>query len=87
MEERQQANAERFSLRRVVVGSLIAIPASSVLAGVLLLLPAFAALGCLFTGLTLFMVGEGLGCRWCVAAGGVAMFAGVFAAAIHGVLG
>jgi hypothetical protein len=75
------------SLRRILTAALLAVAAWALLTAVLLALPGSVALGCMFAGLVLFLVGAHLEFRWPVAAGGVMMLAGVFAAALLGVLG
>jgi hypothetical protein len=75
------------SLRRILVAAILAVAACALLAGALLALPAPVAVGCMFTGYLLFLVGGHVGWRWPVAVGGVMMFAGVFAAALWGALG
>ena len=75
------------SLRRIAVGAVIAVATCALLAVVLLAMPGRVAVGCMFTGYVLFLVGAHAGWRWPVAVGGVMMFAGVFVAALSGALG
>ena len=75
------------SLWRIAVGAVIAATACALVAVALLALPEQVAVGCVFTGFLLFLVGARAGWRWPVAVSGVLMFAGVFAAALSGVLG
>ena len=62
----------------------VAVIASTVTAGLLMLLPAACAIATLFTGLGLFLIGAKLHQKWPVVFGGVLMFGGIFAAAIIG---
>jgi mRNA-degrading endonuclease toxin of MazEF toxin-antitoxin module len=55
-------------------------------AGILFLLAPGFALGTMFAGLVLFLVGADLEWRWTAATGGILMFAGVFVAALVGAL-
>jgi hypothetical protein len=75
------------SLRRILAAAVLAVAACALVAGALLALPAPVAVGAMFAGYGLFLVGGHLGWRWPTAAGGVLMFAGVFAAALLGALG
>jgi len=74
------------SLWRIAIGSAIAIPACAAVIGLLLFLPGWCALGTMFVGLVLFMVGAEVGIRWAAVVGGVLMFGGVSAAGVLGVL-
>ena len=72
---------------RMTCAILIAILFWAALVGILFLLPPRVALGTMFAGLVLFLVGAKLHFPWTAAVGGVLMFAGVFAAALLGGLG
>jgi hypothetical protein len=77
----------RQSLTRILIATIIAVPACAAIVGMLLVLPGGCAMGAIFVGLPLFMIGHELQYRWMLALGGVLMFAGVFAAALLGALG
>ena len=73
-------------LFRMTGAVLIAVLAWAATAAVLSLLPPGFAVGTMFAGLVLFMVGAELHGRWPAAFGGILMFAGVFVAALLGAL-
>ena len=75
------------SLQRIVVAAALAVVASAILAAILLVLPGPIALACMFVGFIPFLVSAHLEWRWPIAVGGIMMLAGVFAAALLGVLG
>jgi hypothetical protein len=69
---------------RMTSAVVFAVLAWSASVALLFLLPSAFAVGTMFGGLVLFMVGAELHWRWPVAVGGVLMFAGVFVAALLG---
>lgn len=74
-------------LLRMAGAVVVAVLAWVASAGLLFLLPPVVALGTMYVGLVLFMVGAELEWRWTAATGGILMFAGVFVAALVGALG
>lgn len=75
------------SFYRIIAAAAVAVPACAAIAGMLLLLPGPVAVGVMFCGLVMFLVGSKLHWFWTTAVGGVLMFAGVFAAALLGAIG
>ena len=72
---------------RMTGAVVVAVVVWAASAGLLSLLPPVFALGAMYGGLVLFMVGAELEWRWTAATGGILMFAGVFVAALVGALG
>jgi hypothetical protein len=73
----------QHSILRILVATAVTVLTLAAITGVLLLLPGYFALGAMFIGLVLFMVG-GNWWRWTAVIGGVLMFSGVLAAALLG---
>jgi hypothetical protein len=75
-------NNFRQSAYRIALGTSIAVPMWLALTGLFLLVPSGLAIGGVLLGVVLFKCGAELRRKWIAAAGGILMFAAVFAWAI-----
>lgn len=73
----------RFSLRRILTATFLAVPMTAGVSGVLLILPQWLAFASVLAGLVLFKVGTHLEHNWCTVMGGVLAFGALFAWAVR----
>jgi hypothetical protein len=73
----------RQSCYRIALAISIAVPVWLALTGLFLMMPPILAIGGMLLGVVLFKCGAELKRKWIAAAGGVLMFAAVFAWAIN----
>ncbi len=71
------------NVKRVLVATLIAVPACAAVAALMWFLPTWVALWFAIAGVVLFQIGAEIGWKWCAFLGGIVMFGSVFAWAIR----